>query len=272
MDRFSASPRELLASPWRHRSLIAALTKREVIGRYRGSTLGLLWSFLLPVFMLAVYTFVFSGVFGARWAGRTDSKGEFALVLFAGLMVFNVFAEVVNRSPSLVKANQNYVKKVVFPLEVLPLVTLGAALFHTMVSYLVWEIFYVLLFGWPTRTALMFPLVLVPLALFTVGLSWLLAALSVYLRDLEPLVGVFTSALMFMSPIFYPLSALPAAYRPWFALNPLSAPIEFARDVLLWTRVPEAGPFALYTLCSAVVAWAGFACFQKLRHGFADVL
>jgi lipopolysaccharide transport system permease protein len=272
MARFSASPREMAASFWRHRALIGVLTKREVAGRYRGSVLGLLWSFLLPVFMLGVYTFVFSAVFKARWTAESTSKGEFALVLFAGLMVFNLFAECVNRAPGLIKQNQNYVKRVVFPLEILPWISLGAALFHTLISFVVWLLFYVLFFGAPSVTSPLFLLVLLPLLLFTIGVSWLLSALAVYLRDLEPLVGVFTTALMFMSPIFYPLSALPESLRTVFALNPMAAPVEFARDVLFWSRLPDAPGFALYTLGCALTAWAGFACFQKLRSGFADVL
>jgi lipopolysaccharide transport system permease protein len=272
MARFSATPREMVASFWRHRALIAILTKREVVGRYRGSMLGLLWSFLLPVFMLGVYTFVFSAVFKARWTTQSASKSEFALVLFAGLMVFNLFAECVNRAPALIKQNQNYVKKVVFPLEILPWISLGAALFHTLVSFAVWQLFFVIFFGAPAVTAPLFILVLLPLVLFTIGVSWLLAALSVYLRDLEPLVGVFTTALMFMSPIFYPMSALPERLRGVFALNPLAAPVEYAREVLFWSRLPDVSGFMLYTVGCGLVAWAGFATFQKLRSGFADVL
>jgi lipopolysaccharide transport system permease protein len=272
MTRFPATPREMAASFWRHRALIGVLTKREVMGRYRGSVLGLLWSFLLPVFMLGVYTFVFSEVFKARWSSTSGSKSEFALVLFAGLMVFNLFAECVNRAPALIKQNQNYVKKVVFPLEILPWISLGAALFHTLVSFAVWQVFFIALFGVPKVTAPLIFVVLVPLLLLTVGVSWLLSALAVYVRDLEPLVGVFTTALMFMSPIFYPLSALPERIRGLFVLNPVAAPVEFARDVLFWSRLPDPSAFCIYTLGCALMAWAGFACFQKLRGGFADVL
>lgn len=272
MVRFPATPREMVASFWRHRALIGVLTRREVVGRYRGSMLGLLWSFILPIFMLGVYTFVFSAVFKARWSAESTSKSEFALVLFAGLMVFNLFAECVSRAPALIKQNQNYVKKVVFPLEILPWISLGAALFHTLVSFAVWQIFYVVFFGAPNVTAPLFLVVLLPLLLLTIGLSWLLSALAVYLRDLEQLVGVFTTALMFMSPIFYPLSALPEGVRAVFVLNPIAAPVEFARDVLFWSKLPDVSVFSLYTLGCALTAWAGFACFQKLRGGFADVL
>jgi lipopolysaccharide transport system permease protein len=272
MARFPATIAEMVGSTWRHRSLLLALTRREVVGRYRGSALGLVWSFLLPVFMLCVYTFVFSAVFNARWTAQSTSRGEFALVLFAGLMVYNLFAECVGRAPSLIKQNQNYVKKIAFPLEILPWVSLGAALFHTMVSFVVWHLFFALLFGLPHWTSVLFPLALLPMLLVTLGMTWLLAALSVYLRDLEQLVGVAITALMFMTPIFYPLSALPVEFRRWFVLNPLAAPVEFARDLLYWGKLPDAGSFAIYTLSGFLVAWAGFAVFQKLRRGFADVL
>ena len=140
MRHFSASPIEMFANLWRNRELIKASAKREVLGRYRGSFLGVLWSFFNPLFMLAVYTFVFSVVFQARWGGGSGSKTEFALVLFAGLLVFNLFAECINRAPGLILSNTNYVKKVVFPLEILPFVALLSALFHTLISLGVWLI------------------------------------------------------------------------------------------------------------------------------------
>ena len=183
MQHFSASPKEMLASLWRHRGLIKASAKREVLGRYRGSVMGLLWSFFNPLFMLAVYTFVFSEVFKMRWSAGSESKTEFALVLFAGLIVFNLFAECINRAPSLILSNVNYVKKVVFPLEVLPFVGLLSALFHGAISLGVWLLAYLVLFGIPHPTALYLPLIVLPFILFIMGLSWALASLGVYLRD-----------------------------------------------------------------------------------------
>lgn len=272
MQSFSASPCELFASAWRNRGLIRNLIKREVIGRYRGSMLGILWSFFNPVFMLTVYTFVFSMVFKARWNGGVDSKSDFALLLFAGLIVFNLFAECFNRAPSLVLANANYVKKVVFPLEILPWVSVGSALFHTLISIAVWSLFYVLTAGMPQLSLLLFPLVLLPLALLTLGVSWALAALGVYLRDVAQLAGLLTTVLMFLSPIFYPLEALPEQYRPWLELNPLAPAIAHMRDVLYWGTVPGLLGYGVYLLVCGAVAWLGFAWFQKTRKGFADVL
>ncbi len=272
MQVFSSSPGELIASLTRNRALIAALVKREVIGRYRGSMLGILWSFFNPVFMLAVYTFVFSVVFKARWGAGSDSKTEFALVLFTGMLVFGLFSECVTRAPGLILANVNYVKKIVFPLEILPWVVLGSSFFHTLISLGVWLLFYVPLFGVPGITALMFPLVMLPLILFTLGLSWFLASMGVYLRDVSQLIGILTTALMFLSPIFFPASSLPAEVRPLLDLNPLTPAIEGARDVLIWGHSPDWGLLLDNFVVGSVVAWAGFAWFQKTRKGFADVL
>lgn len=272
MQKFPHSPQELIFSLWRNRNLIQAMVKREVLGRYRGSVLGVLWSFFNPVFMLIVYTFVFSVVFRARWNSGSDSKTEFALVLFAGLIVFNLFAEAINRAPALILSNVNYVKKVVFPLEVLPWISLGSALFHFLISLSVWLIGYLLLFGAPPLTVVYLPLILVPLVLLTMGLSWLLASLGVFLRDVTQLIGIVTSVLMFLSPIFYPVSALPEQYQSWIFMNPLTVVIEQVRAVLFWGKTPEFGALALYFVISSTIAWLGFAWFQKTRKGFADVL
>ena len=268
----SISPFALFATLKTHRSLIYNLVKREVIGRYRGSMMGILWSFFNPVLMLVDYTFVFSVVFKARWVGGTDSKTEFALVLFAGLMVYNLFAECINRSPGLVLGNVNYVKKVVFPLEILPVVAIGSAAFHLLVSLLVWLIFYLIYFGIPQATLLLFPLVLIPFFLLTLGFSWFLASLGVFLRDVSQIVGVMTTALMFLSPIFYPITALPQEYHIFLQINPLTFVIEQARDVMIWGKGMNWMAWAIYLLLAAIMAWLGFAWFQKTRKGFANVL
>jgi lipopolysaccharide transport system permease protein len=272
MQNFSASPREMIASFWRHRSLILASTKREVIGRYRGSIFGLLWSFFNPLFMLAVYTFVFSEVFKARWSGGSESKTEFALMLFAGLIVFNLFAECINRSPSLILSNVNYVKKVVFPLEVLPFIALLSSLYHALIGLVVWLVAYTIFFGVPHITTLYLPLLILPFGLFIMGLSWALASLGVYLRDISQFIGVITMAMMFLSPIFYPATALPDAYQHILFFNPLTPAIEMMREVLYWGKSPNLALLSIYWLMTTVIAWLGFAWFQKTRKGFADVL
>lgn len=272
MRFFSASPREMITALWRNRELIKASTKREVLGRYRGSVMGILWSFFNPLFMLSIYTFVFSVIFQARWGAGSESKTEFALLLFAGLMMFNLFAECINRAPSLILSNPNYVKKVVFPLEILPVVTLLSALFHVLINLGVWLLAYLVFFGLPHATAFYLPLIVLPFVMIILGLSWALASLGVFLRDVSQFIGAITSTLMFLSPIFYPASALPEDYLHLLYLNPLTPVIEQTRDVLFWGKAPDFAVLAFYWLVTASIAWLGFAWFQKTRKGFADVL
>lgn len=272
MQDFSASPREMVASVWRNRDLIYSLSKREVVGRYRGSMLGLLWSFFNPLFMLVVYTFIFSEVFKARWSTNSESKTEFALMLFAGLIMFNLFADCINRAPSLILSNVNYVKKVVFPLEILSLVTLVSGIYHVLISLIIWLIAYAIFFGVPHITVLYLPILIAPFALFIMGLNWFFASLGVYLRDVSQFIGVITMSMMFLSPIFYPATALPEAYRHWLFLNPLTPAIEQMRDVLFWGKAPDFKLLGLYWLITTLICCLGFAWFQKTRKGFADVL
>ncbi|MBZ9792896.1 ABC transporter permease [Rhizobium sp. 3T7] len=272
MQDYSVHPIEMVASFSRNFTLIRASVKREVFGRYRGSFLGILWSFFNPLFTLGVYTFVFSEVLKARWSVGSSSKVEFALVLFAGLMSFNLFAECINRAPALITNNPNYVKKVVFPLEILPWVVLGSALFHFCVSLCVWLLAYVVFYGVPHATVLYFPLVLLPFSIFILGASWILASLGVFLRDVSQFIGIVITALMFLSPIFYPASALPEGYRPLLYLNPLTPVIELSRDVLYWGKQPDFKLLGIYLLAASLVTWLGFVWFQKTRKGFADVL
>lgn len=255
-----------------NRLLIFSLVRREVIGRYRGSVMGILWSFLHPMLMLAVYTFVFSVVFKARWPGGSESKSEFALVLFAGLIFFNLFSETIQRSPGLIVSHTNYVKKVIFPLEILPVVALGSALFHFAVSLGVWLLFYGFLFGLPPLTVLFLPLLLLPFTLLIVGCSWFLAALGVYLRDIAQVMGIFVTILLFLSPIFYAVSSLPEKFVFFLQFNPLTFYIEQARDIMIWGKSLDFLRWGFHTVMAMVIALLGFACFQKMRRGFADVL
>lgn len=268
----SIAPLEMVWVFFRNSNLIIDLIKREVVGRYRGSSMGLLWSFFNPILMLIIYTFVFSIVFKARWPGGSESKTEFALVLFSGLMVFNLFSECINRAPSLILNNANYVKKVIFPLEILPIVALGAAFFHFAISLIVWLAFFFIFFGLPKPEIFLLLAVLIPLMFLIMGLSWGLASLGVYLRDVSQVVGVLTTVLMFMSPIFYPISALPEQYRALMHLNPLTFSVEQARDVMIWGKGINWSDWSLQLLVSLSIFWLGFAWFQKTRKGFADVL
>ena len=273
-NRYSVrTPLSVLRSFRDHRELILQMAKREVIGRYRGSILGLVWSLFNPVLMLTVYTFVFSVVFKMRWGqGVGDSKAEFAYILFAGLIVYNLFSEVVNRAPTLLTGNANYVKKVVFPLEIFPWPVILGALFHTAVNVVVLLGFYLLINHGLPWTVVLFPLVIAPLLLLLAGFSWFLAATGVFVRDIGYVVTILTTILMFLSPIFYPISAVPEAHRSLLQLNPLAFIIAESRKVLLWGQMPDWVGLAIYSGVSLLVAWLGLIWFQKTRRGFADVL
>lgn len=272
----ASEPTSLLAlcrSLRRNRELIAQMIKREVVGRYKGSILGLAWSFFNPVLMLAVYTFVFSVVFKARWGmGEEESKTQFALVLFVGMIMHGLLAEVLNRAPGLILANVNYVKKVVFPLEILPVVSMGAALFHTLVSVGVLLAAFALFNGYLHWTVIFTPLVVLPLIILVLGIAWILASLGVFLRDVGQTIGMVTTVMLFLAPVFYPISALPEEFRPWLTANPLTFIIEQARAVLIWGHLPDWAGLGLYTAIATITAWTGYAWFQKTRKGFADVL
>jgi lipopolysaccharide transport system permease protein len=248
------------------------MTRREVVGRYRGSVLGILWSFFNPVFMLTIYTFVFSVVFKAKWGTGSDSKTDFAMILFAGLIVFNMFSETVTRSPTLILSNVNYVKKVVFPLEILPVVSILSSCFHTLISIGVLILFRLIVGSGFSITTLLFPVVIAPLLLFSLGVAWFLAAVGVYLRDVSQTIGLAMTALMFVSPIFFPINALPEKYQILVYLNPLSFIIEQGREVLIFTHFPNWGGLLIYYMFGSVSALLGFTWFQKVRTGFADVL
>jgi lipopolysaccharide transport system permease protein len=272
MQRFNASPVESVASLWRHRSLVLALVRREVTGRYRGSVMGLAWSFFNPLVMLAIYTAVFSLVFKARWGAAEETKADFAIILFVGLIVHGIFAECINRAPNLMLENVNYVKKVVFPLEILPWVALGSALFHAVVSVVVLLVAQLALRGTLPWTAALFPLVLLPLAFTTVGIAWILTALGVYLRDIGQTTALFTTIMMFVSPVFFPVSSVPERFQVVMHLNPLTYIIEEGRKSLVFGVVPDFGSWLVALVAGLVVAFLGFAWFQKSRRGFADVL
>ena len=243
-----------------------------MLGRYRGSLLGIAWAVGNPLLMLAVYTLVFGYIFRARWGEGVDTAGEYALVLFCGLTVFGIFSEVVSRAPSLILANPNYVKKVVFPVDCLPWVLIGAALFHAAASLSVLLIAQLLIRGVLPWTVLWLPVVLLPLVLLAVGAAWLLASLGVYLRDVGHLVNALVTVLLFLSPVFYPAASLPAPLHRVLLLNPLTAVLESARAVLLWGQSPDWPLLVPCLLVGALAAWLGWLWFDRTRSGFADVL
>jgi lipopolysaccharide transport system permease protein len=263
----------MFRSLWINRQLIMQMTKREVAGRYRGSRMGLGWSIFNPLMMLVIYTFVFSEIFKAKWGVVSDeTKLDFAMVLFAGLIIHGLFAECVNRAPSLILENTDYVKKVVFPLEALPWIAMGSALFHTAVSLVILVITNLAFNHQLPWTAVLFPLTLLPLALATIGLTLALSALGVYLRDVGHVTGLFCTILLFISPIFYPISALPKEYQAWLQYNPLVFILEEGRNTLIFGRTPDWAGLVIAVIIGLLIAWAGFWWFQKTRKGFADVL
>ena len=265
-------PLDVFRSGWRHRELILRLARHEIQARYRGSLLGTIWSVLIPLMMLAIYTLVFTFVFEAKFGGLSGGRGEFALVLFAGLIVFNMLAECLNRAPGLMLENVSYIKKILFPLESLAWVMLLSALFNAAVSTAVLFVAYIVFLGLPPLTALLFPVALVPLVVLSLGVSWLLASLGVFLRDLRQFTPVLTTVLLFMSPIFYPREAVPGALQPFLRISPLAASIETARAVLFKAEWPHWWLLLLNLVLAWLFAWFGLWWFTKTRKGFADVV
>jgi len=271
LARHRASPRAMLGHGRHNRALIMSLIRRDIASRYRGSALGMVWSVLNPLLMLAIYTFVFSQVFKMRW-GAASAPSEFALMLFAGMLVFNFFSETVSRAPGLITGTPNLVKKIVFPLEVQAYVVIGSALFQSLVSLVVLLGAHLLMKGMPPATALLIPVIFVPLSLMCLGFVWLLSALGVYLRDIGQLVGHVIMMTMFLSPLFYPETAVPARFRTFIDINPLAILIAQSRKVLILGEWPDWDTLAWFTLFAFAFASLGFWWFQRTRKGFADVL
>jgi lipopolysaccharide transport system permease protein len=263
----------VFTSYWRHRQLILQMARRDVLGRYRGSLLGLAWSFLTPLLMLLVYTFLFGVVFKARWgSGTVDSRLDFALILFVGLIVHGLFAECVNRAPGLILQHASFVKRVVFPLEILPWSVMLSALFHSAVSLTIWFVFAMASGIGISPTAAYLPLVFVPLVLLTMGCTWFLASVGVYLRDTGHTVVILTTVLLFLSPIFFPSTAVPQQFRFLIRLNPLTFVVEQARAVLTFHSLPDFPWLAVVTLQNLLLAALGLWWFKKTRRGFGDVI
>jgi lipopolysaccharide transport system permease protein len=271
--RHYANPLVMIRNLWGQRDLVRQFALREVMGRYKGSYLGILWSLLTPLLMLAIYTFVFAVVFNVRWGtSPSESRAEFALTLFCGLIAFNVFSECLGRAPGLVVSNPNYVKKVVFPLEILPLGVLGSALVHSLISLAILCLGLLAFVGTLPWTLIYLPLVYLPLVGLSLGVSWLVASLGVFIRDLGNFVGLALQALFFMTPIIYPISAVPEALQPVLRLNPLSSVVEDFRRVIMWGQSPDWPWWGAVTLLSGLAVVAGYVWFMKTKRAFADVI
>lgn len=258
--------------PTRYFGLIRQLAQRDVAARYRGSILGMVWVVVTPLAMLAAYTLVFHGIFNARWASGTGGGAEFALNLYAGLIVYLLFADCVGRAPRLVLDQPNLVKKVIFPLEILAWTALSAAAFHALVSLSVLTIVISVFQGKIAIGALALPLILLPMVPLLLGLSWFLSALGVYIRDIGQIVTLGLSLLLFLSPVFYPVSALPEHWQPWLILNPLTPTIEQVRQVLIVGRMPDWNLWLSGLAANLAIAYVGLRFFKRTRPGFADVV
>jgi lipopolysaccharide transport system permease protein len=269
-----ANPLKMAQNLWVYRELIGQFTKREVQSRYKGSSLGLFWSFITPLLMLTIYTFVFSVIFKGRWGNdlSDSSRVGFALTLYTGLIAFGVFSECLVRAPGLIISHPNYVKKVIFPLEILPVSVLGSALINSLFS-LVILLLALLVFQQPIHWTLIFlPLMYLPLMLLCLGLSWFLASLSVFIRDVGQLIGFVVQVLFFMTPIIYPISAVPAGLQFILYLNPLTFIVNHFRRVILWGQMPDWGEFVLVTISTGVICILGYIWFMKSKKTFADVV
>jgi lipopolysaccharide transport system permease protein len=267
------NPAHLLRHLWSQRALIGQFARREIEGRYRSSLLGIGWSFVNPLVLLLVYTFVFGVVFKQRWPGfASDGLARFGLVLFAGLIVFGIFSECVTRAPGLIVGTPNYVKRVVFPLELLPLSVLGSALFHAGISLSVLLGTDLLLGGMPHWTWLLIPVVVLPVVFVSLGLLWLLSSLGVFLRDLTYITGLVVQVLFFVTPIFYPIDAIPSPFRSVIEYNPLAGVIEALRVVIFTGHMPSWLPLVVSGAFGFAFMLVGYAWFMKSRRAFGDVI
>lgn len=269
---YSVNPANLLHVYWKNRQLIKQLVLREVSGRYQGTYLGSLWIVLDPLFMLSVYTFVFRVIFNRHWTSADETIIEFSIILFSGLLIFNIFRETVSSAPRLIIRNANYIKKIVFPLEVLTCVSILSSLFHFCVSLLLLLAIYLVVNAQLHVAVLYVPLILFPFIIILFGASFFLSSLGVYFRDLGQIIGMVVMAVLFMSAIFYPIESVPEQYRVWFYLNPAAFTIDQFRGAVIWGRTPQWEWLLYYYAISVVVGWLGLFWFQKTRKGFADVL
>lgn len=272
MQRFSANPVSLVRSIASHRDLVVRLAQREFKQRYRGSFLGVFWAVLTPLVTAAMFTFVFSTVFAARWGKASTGPFDFAIIFMLGMAVHSIFAEIISRAPTMMLNNASFVTKVVFPLEVLPIVSLVGALTNAAIAMGIVVVLQLVLNGKIEPTLVFLPVVLAPYLVFLLALSLIFAAIGVYLRDLGQLVGMLVTASLFLSPVFYPVEAVPVAFRGWMWLNPLTFIIEQSRAVALAGQWPDFDGLAIYMTSALVLLALAYWMFQRLRIGFADVL
>jgi lipopolysaccharide transport system permease protein len=261
------------ADLWTNRALLWQFTLRNVELRHKGSHLGLIWSFLNPLLMLGLYVLVFAYIFGGKFGVRpNETKIEYALGVFLGLTLFHIMAETLGVSPTLIVGNPNFVKKVVFPLEILPAASVGAALFHTSIS-LGLALLGILIFG-PglSATVLWLPIIVLPLILLCLGTGWLFSALGVFFRDVGQVMQFLSMALMYASAVVYSAQIVPPTIWTYLRFNPLLLAIEMARDAALWQRPLNITHLVYLYAFSLATCCLGHAAFRRMKPAFADVL
>lgn len=249
---------------WVRRSLVGELTRQELRSRFVGSILGLAWLLLHPVALLGVYLLVFGVLRGGSL--------EFVARLYVGILVFGVFSETVTRAPRLVLSRPNYVTKVVFPLEVLPLPGLAVGLVAFAAGLLVLVAFHGICLDGIRGTTLAVPALLLPLVMLTLGVAWFVSSVGVFLRDTHEVVRVLVQLLFFLSPVIWTVEDVPEHLRVYALANPLAVVIEWIRGATAHGMLPAAWSWTAFTAVCFLVMCLGHAWFRKTRIGFADVL
>ncbi|MFI3214067.1 MAG: ABC transporter permease [Eubacteriales bacterium] len=252
--------------------LFGQMIKRDFRQRYKGSILGILWSVIIPIVMLAIYTFVFGEIFQAKWSQDSDNKFEYAFIIFCGLCVVNMVTEVMNRSTMAILGNVNYVKKVVFPLEILPVSMTITAVANASISFTILIIGSSIFLNQFYIVSLEVFLLLIPLVVMNMGVAFFLSAITVYYRDMLNLVGIMSTIILYISPVFYSVEGVPAMFKNFIYINPLTLIIENARNVCLEGTHINALEFGIMMVMSSLILFLGYWIFNRLKKGFADVM
>jgi len=266
------NPLTVLGLIWRYRELVFPLARRKIASRYRGSVLGVFWAVLNPLIMLGIYTFIFSVIFQSKWGLSQSDRPEFALFLFSGLILYSVFADCINEAPAVLLENKLFIRQLVFPTEILAWVDLLVSLFNLFINWLILMGFYALVIGMPPTASLYLPLIVLPILLITLGGVWLVSSIGLYLRDLGHMIRLFTTALLFLSPIFYPAAAVPERFQAYYAVNPLVHILEMSKGALFYGLHPDWEVLGFCLIGSWAFAWIGYIWFMNAKKGFADVV
>ncbi len=266
---FLVAPARIIVA---NHALIVRLARREIEGRIKSTMLGTIWLVVSPLMILTIYSVAFQTILRTQWTLPDGQPGNAVILLFIGITVFAIVGESLGRAPGLVLENIAYVKKVVFPLEILPVVSLLSSSVQVCINLVMLLLMEVILVGVPPITAVLFPIVLLPLLLITLGISWFLASIGVFVRDVKQIIAPVITGLMFLAPVFYPITAVPARLRPFIMLNPVTQAIDDARGVLYLGELPDPTNFLIALALGWACAVLGCLWFMRTRKGFADVL